>query len=190
MELFPWRCSFTTNAACPSVCRRLYASAVDGLGRMVVWSVDGGDDAGSQNNANLFSRGRFQLPFLPEVAFFALKRMVLRSDLYYSCSYFESTALQFSLGCYWCSAFAVVVVVDDDVDVYIILVGCFPLLATIRRPGRNRAHLHLCLCAFHHSRLVSFPFPGTRSTTHTLCESLQAAIRYNKPTSEKVGEQS
>lgn len=55
------------------------AAAVDVLGRMVVWwsSVDGDDDAGSQNNANLFSRGRFQLPFLPGVAFFALSvRMV------------------------------------------------------------------------------------------------------------------
>lgn len=52
------------------------AAAVDVLGRMEVWwsSVDGDDDAGSQNNANLFSRGRFQLPFLPGVAFFALSQ--------------------------------------------------------------------------------------------------------------------
>lgn len=55
-------CPATTSAAGGVVDRRT----------VVYWSVDGrggDDDDGSQNNANLFSRGRFQLPFSPEDAF-------------------------------------------------------------------------------------------------------------------------
>lgn len=78
-------------------------SACDILGRMVVWSVVR-DDTGSQNNANLFSSGRFQLPFLPGVAFFVLRMVVLRSDLYYSCSYFASAAI-FAVSLLMCCCF-------------------------------------------------------------------------------------
>lgn len=45
---------------------------------VVYWSVDGrggDDDDGSQNNANLFSRDRFQLPFSPEDAFLFFRRI-------------------------------------------------------------------------------------------------------------------
>lgn len=152
---------------------------------MVVWSVDG-DDAGSQNNANLFSRGRFQLPFLPGVAFFALRMVVLRNDLYYFCSYFESAAIFAVLllmfcfccccccCCWWC--------IYNPSRLFF----RYSLQFVVPPQSRSPTFVFVCFPLEHESCPLScycILFSDTR-TTHTLNHFSQQL--YNKPTSEII----